>query len=239
MGAAKALAKALSLTTIMLISFPAFSEEEKKEEPKKAVSEPVERERDWIHGFARKSEKESPVPKDLIKKIESDYHASVKDPVLEAKPVVRHLMIVRAELTQEKPRALKGQVRIVTPPGGGTVELEDFVTPLKGAFDLKIFMENEHHEIQEISKVYFVSASKKRVLENETFGSGCGKYFDITSFFKNKMLEKGFDLYTANQRYVSVLRGTFVFVTYLPEALQLASLTFLDSRYKSWDCPGL
>jgi len=41
------------------------------------------------------------------------------------------------------------------------------------------------------------------------------------------MAKEGFELYTADQRYLSVVRGTFVFVSYAPDALQLASITFM------------
>jgi hypothetical protein len=115
--------------------------------------------------------------------------------------------------------------------------MADYVTPLKGEFHLKITLEDEHHARQPISKVYFISQSKTRKIENETYGSGCGKYMDVTSYFNKQMKKTGFELYTADQRYVSVLRGTFILVSYLPEALQLASVTFLDSRYSKWDCP--
>lgn len=193
---------------------------------------------DWIQGFAKHTDKDNPIPRELAKKLEDDYKAATKDPKAEhEKPFVRHLLVVSTELTQSKPRALRAQAHILTPPGGGTVDLADYVTPLKGLFRLKITLENDHREVQFPSKVYFISQSKERKVDNETFGSGCGKYFDVTKFFNTSMTRNGFELYTADQRYVPVVRGTFVFVSYTPEALQLASVTFYDSRYTAWDCP--
>jgi len=194
--------------------------------------------KEWVQGFARRGAKENPLPKELAKKIEEDYFKATNDPKMETKkPIVRQLLTVNTELTQEKLRALKGQTRIQTPPGGGTIDLADYVTPLKGAFRLKMMLEDEHHVAQNLSKVYFISESKKREIDHETYGAGCGKYMDVTSYFKKQMSSKGFDLYTAEQRYINVLRGTFILITYTPEALQLASVTFLDSRYPKWDCP--
>jgi len=202
------------------------------------LAEEVPNEKDWIQGFARKGPKENPIPQDLIKKIEEDYFKATRDPKMESKkPLVRQLMTVKTELQQEKLRALKGPTRILTPPGGGTIDLADYVTSLKGAFRLKILSEDEHHQTQNLTKVYFISQGKSHTLDGETFGAGCGKYMDVTSYFKKEMNHKGFDLYTADQRYVSVLRGTFILINYQPEALQLASVTFLDSRYTKWDCP--
>lgn len=203
-----------------------------------AAEEAATDEREWIQGFARRGAKENPLPKELAKKIEVDYLKATTDPKMETKKsIVRQLLNVKTELTQEKLRALKGQTRILTPPGGGTIDLADYVTPLKGAFRMNMQLEDEHHVAKNLSKVYFISESKKREIDHETYGAGCGKYMDVTSYFKRQMAHKGFDLYTAEQRYINVLRGTFILITYTPEALQLASVTFLDSRYPKWDCP--
>jgi hypothetical protein len=200
--------------------------------------EPVVSELEWIRAFAKHSDKDNPIPTRLVKQLEEEYKRATTDPKMEhTKAMVRHLMLVTSEFTQRRSRALKGPVRVLTPPGGGTVDLSDFVTSLHGAFNLKIRVENDHHERQLLSKVYFVSQSKQTKIDGEKFGSGCGLYMDVTSFFQKSMDKGGFDLYTADQRYLFVLHGTFVFATYSPEALQLASLTFYDSRYKNWDCP--
>lgn len=196
-------------------------------------------EMDWIRGFAKHTDKDNPVPRELVKKLEDDYRTATKDPKSEHdRPFVRHLMVVSTEMTQSRVRALKGPVQILTPPGGGTVDLADFVTPLKGAFNMKIRLENDHNETQIPTKVYFISQAKDRKIGEDHFGAGCDKYFDVTSFFLKRMAKDGFALYTADQRYLSVIRGTFVFVSYAPDALQLASLTFYDSRYTKWDCPA-
>jgi hypothetical protein len=61
---------------------------------------------------------------------------------------------------------------------------------------------------------------------------------EITSYYRKKNLGKGhgFDLYTADQRYVSVMGGTFVAVAFDKEALSVASLTFQDSRFPDLMC---
>lgn len=221
-------AKTSLLALVVILSSGALAAEEAKPTSDK----------EWIRGFARHAAKDNPIPEELVKKIEEDYLKATTDPKLEQKKtVVRHVVNVVTELTQEKVRALKGPTRIMTPPGGGTIDLADYVLPLKGAFQMKVQLEDEHHQNQPVSKVYFISQSKQRQIADEKFGAGCGKYMEITSYFTKQMKKNGFDLYTADQRYVSVVRGTFILVSYLPEALQLASVTFLDSRYTKWDCP--
>ena len=213
-----------------VVSCSAFASDEEK---------PATSDKEWIRGFARHAAKDNPIPEELVKRIDEDYHKAMNpDPKLEPKKTIaRHVLNVVTELTQPKTRALKGPTRIMTPPGGGSIDLADYVLPLKGAFQMKVALEDEHHQSQPISKVYFISQSKQRKIEDENYGAGCGKYMDITSYFNKQMKKSGFDLYTADQRYVSVVRGTFILVSYLPEALQLASVTFLDSRYTKWDCP--
>ena len=193
---------------------------------------------EWIRAFAKHTDKDNPIPKELAQKLEDDYKEATKDPKSEhEKPLIRHLMIVTTDLTQDRVRSLKGPTSILTAPGGGSIDLSDYVTPLKGMFRLKIKLENDHREAQLPARVYFISRSKVRQIGDEKFGAGCGKYYDITSFFNSKMAKGGFELYTADQRYVEVLRGTFVFASYSTDALQLASVTFYDSRYTAGECP--
>ena len=203
------------------------------------ATEPVGSGEKWIRGFAKQSDKDNPIPTALIKKIEEEYGKEMRDPKLEKDlPLNRHLMTVRTEMIQKEMKALSGPTRILTPPGGGSIDLEDFITPLRGSFQIRITTENEHHEPQALNRIYFISHTKKRDLDTDIFGAGCDhKVYDITSKFVSAMGKSGFTLYTADQRYLSVLQGTFVFASYVPGALQLASLTFFDSRYQKWDCP--
>jgi hypothetical protein len=247
---AKVAAKFILFTILSLSNALVWANEEKEEKKPevKKTEEPAETSENmsaegginkWIRGFAKQSDKDNPIPLELIKKIEEEYNKEMKDPKLEKDhPLNRHLMTVRAEMTQKEIKALSGPTRIIAPPGGGTIDLEDFITPLRGGFRLRLTTENEHHETQALNRVYFISHIKDRHIDGDTFGAGCDhKVYDITSKFTAAMAKGGFDLYTADQRYLSVLQGTFIFASYVPGALQLASLTFFDSRYHKWDCP--
>src|SRR5262249_21764923 len=78
---------------------------------------------EWINGFAKHTDKDNPIPKELAKKLEEDYKVTTKDPKDEhEKPLVRHLLVVSTELTQSKMRALKAQTRLLTAPGGGAID---------------------------------------------------------------------------------------------------------------------
>lgn len=231
--------KRVSLIIIGTFLFSSIGLSEEKAEEK---SKQEKLDDGFSKSFAKQSNKELLIPNQLIKKIEEDYRAFLKTAKKEEgsekaeKGVNRKLIIARIELTQEKRAALKNNTRIITPPGGGTIDLEDVVTPLKGSFHLSVKMEDDRHIDQTVHRVYFISQTKKRTIEKEEYGAGCGKFFDITSYYASTVRSPGATLYTADQRYVSVLGGTFVFVSHTAEALQLASLTFMDSRFTKWSC---
>jgi hypothetical protein len=59
---------------------------------------------------------------------------------------------------------------------------------------------------------------------------------EITSYFNKTASRLGFSLYSADQRYLSVVGGTFVAVQFEKEALSVATLTLTDSRYPHLLC---
>ena len=53
---------------------------------------------------------------------------------------------------------------------------------------------------------------------------------------KNGAKDPGFELYTSDQRYLSVMGGTVVAFVFEDDALFVGSLTFTDSRYPDLLC---
>lgn len=188
---------------------------------------------------ARTSSRDVKVPTALVAKVEKDYDAYLtKEGVINKGSIRRALLNVRADLQQKRRAALHEDARVVTPLGGGVVELSDLITPVRGAFAMKIVATRESGGEPENMKVFFVSRSKNRSINGEQFGAGCNKWMDITGFFKKAMAREGFQLYTADQRYLSVIGGTFVIVGYSKEAIEVGSITFTDSRYSEVLCPS-
>jgi hypothetical protein len=186
---------------------------------------------------ARNSSRDTKIPQSLVKKLESDYHAFlVKNEVSQKENIKRKLLNISAELTQKKPSALHENARIVTPLGGGVVDLSEFVTPVRGAFSMKILAHKEDGSDPGNLRVFYVSKAKTRVIDGDEYGAGCGKYMEITSYYNKRNSRRGFDLYTAAQRYLSVVGGTFVIVDFEKDALHVGSLTFMDSRYPDLLC---
>jgi hypothetical protein len=59
---------------------------------------------------------------------------------------------------------------------------------------------------------------------------------EITGYFDKKMDGAGFELYTADQRYLAAIGGTFIIVSFTKDALYVGSLGFEDSRYPDELC---
>ena len=186
---------------------------------------------------ARQSSRDVKLPTALVARIERDYRTFLQEQkVGDPEAIKRTLLNVSVELTQEKPVALHESVRIMTPLGGGVIDLEDFVTPLRGEYRARINAALEKGETPENLRVFFVSHAKSRRIAGEDYGAGCNRFMEITSFFKKKMKSSGFELYTADQRDLAVLGGTFVLASFDKEALHVGGVTFTDSRYPGEMC---
>ncbi len=186
---------------------------------------------------ARTSSRDVKVPTALVTKVEKDYDAFLTNlGVINKLPYKRTLLNVRAELKQKKPGALHENARVVTPLGGGVVDLAELVTPVRGAFTARIVGTLEGGATLEDYQIFYVSRAKARTIGSETFGAGCDKWMDITTYFKKVMKGDGFQLYTADQRYLSVIGGTFVLIGFAKEAISVGSISFTDSRFPEVMC---
>ncbi len=197
-----------------------------------SASEPAMKERP-----ARQSSRDVKVPRALVAQIEKEYRQFLAQndvPVKEG--LRRRLMNVNVELTQRKPIALHEDVRVVTPLGGGVVDLAEFVTPLRGAFKVRIKPLDDKSEPIDNVRVFFVSRTPARRIDRDDFGAGCGKYMEISKYYNETMQGAGSEVFTADQRYLSVLGGTFVIVAFEKEELQVGSVSFTDSRYPERFC---
>ncbi len=186
---------------------------------------------------ARNSSRDVKIPIDLVTRIEADYRTFLsKNEVSPKRNIKRQFLNITAELTQKGTPALHENVRVVTPLGGGIVDLSEFVTPLRGSFSLKVAVSKEDHTEPVGMRLFYVSRAKQRVIEGSDFGAGCDKFMEITGFHGAKANAQGFKLYTAGQRYISVVGGTFVATAYTKQALLVGSLTIMDSRYPEHQC---
>jgi len=201
------------------------------------AGEDVARMAELVDVAARTSSRDVRVPKALVARVEKDYDTFLTgEGVVNKVAVKRVLLNVRAELLQKKPGALHENARVVTPLGGGVVDLADLVTPVRASFHTKIVATHEDGGALHNARVYYVSRAKARSIDGDIYGAGCDKWMEITGYFNKIMRDGGFQLYTADQRYLSVLGGTFVLIGFAKEAIAVGSISFTDSRYPQVMC---
>ncbi len=176
---------------------------------------------------AKHSSRDVKIPRALVGRLEREYREYLTQQQVVLKDgIKRKLINVTAELTQKREAALHENVR----------DLAEHVTPLKGAFNVKILAHRENGDALEGHRVFFVSQAKPRILAGEDIGAGCGKFMEITSFYNQKMNRDGFEVYSTDRRYASVLGGSFVIVSFEKESLGVATVQFTDSRYPDLYC---
>lgn len=186
---------------------------------------------------ARTSSRDVKLPKALVTRIEREYRDYLKlQNIAEVEHIKRTLLDVVVELTQDRKAALPENLKISTPLGGGVIDLAEHVTAVRGAFKVKISPSIGKGDPISGTRVFFVSDSKVRKLAGESYGSGCGKFMEVTHYFNKSMLDGGFEVYTADQRYVSVLSGTFVITKFEPDSIYAGIVNFMDSRYPEMSC---
>lgn len=138
-------------------------------------------------------------------------------------------------LVEKNPGVIEGEaVKISLPRGGGTIDLARFITNRRGTF----YVGFDFPEFSEASgkKVVFVSKARKRRIGSEVFGAGCNQFFDITDEFFKKMKAEGLKVNTTNDRYLSVLGGSFLFSAEKGSDVHLAQVRFINSQQPQFFC---
>lgn len=140
-------------------------------------------------------------------------------------------------LVQKNPGIVEGEaVKLVLPKGGGKIDLSRFITNQKGSF--YVGFEFPAFEEAKNKKVLFVSGSRKRKIGGQVFGAGCNQFFDITDRFFKEMKTGGLKVNTTQERYLSVLGGTFLFSAQSNNDVHIAQVTFKSSQYSPLFCGG-
>ncbi|MEK2646511.1 hypothetical protein [Bdellovibrio sp. BCCA] len=138
-------------------------------------------------------------------------------------------------LVQKNPGIVEGEaVKILLPKGGGTIDLSRFITGQRGSF--YVGFEFPAFEKATAKKVLFVSGTRKRRIEQKIFGAGCNQFFDITDRFMKEMKGEGLKVNTTQERYLSVLGGTFLFSAQQGSDIHVAQVTFKNSQYTPLFC---
>lgn len=172
------------------------------------------------------------VPKKIFDQIETDLvgSASVQSVYL--------LAPIQAVLFSESNAVLKdNSTRITFPNGGGKLDLANYVTG-QGSFYLS-FPKEQFDSLPTLEKLYFISDSPKKKIEDEEFGLGCGKFVDIKKQFESVQKKSFLKLNTTDLRYLYVVSGYYIFVFKNNNQIYLTHLHVIDSRYPDHFCSSL
>lgn len=172
------------------------------------------------------------VPKKIFEQIETDLvgTASVQSVYL--------LSPIQAIISSDSNEVIKDNpTRIQFPNGGGRLDLAPYVTG-QGSFYIS-FPKEQFEGLPTLEKLYFISDSPKKKIEDEEFGLGCGKFIDIKKQFDSLQKKDFLKLNTTDLRYLYVVSGYFIFVFKNNNQLFLTHLHVTDSRYPDNFCSSL
>ncbi len=203
----------------------------------------------FAEGRPDRSDKNAVVPKEAVKDVQKAYLEHFKimrpdTPLSETKilsDIPRQFLNFDLYLLPRENRlAFKENYHFDLPRGGGVIDLKDYVTGSVGSFSVVLRVNSEISGVNEEDlktlKVFFLSNSKRRQISGENFGSGCDRYLEMSHFYESDLSTEGVEVNATDQRYVSVLAGTFYFFLFKETMLFLGSVTFEDSRFKDLMC---
>lgn len=199
-----------------------------------------------ISGAVKKSDRDVEIPKPLVTLIEKEYIQLTQSSEGQVSPsqdpltmdIPRKLLDITLYLHEKTTGVLMGRkYKFSLPAGGGTIDLAQAVqSHIRGSFYIEVEVDAEEKGKEAPLRVFFVSQAKQREIDGRQFGMGCDKFADITSYFHSAMNDQGFVVNTTEQRYISVVGGTFFFIRTTMEGLYLGSLTLEDSRFPRVQC---
>lgn len=127
--------------------------------------------------------------------------------------------------------------KIIFGPGGGDLDLRDFIAENRGAFRI-IFEFGADLDPAIKKRVWYLSNAVKRKVGTDSVGAGCDTYMDISSFVAQSNLKDGILIAVSGDRYVSALAGTFFFSAKRGGRVQTSRLTLFDSSKRKLQCRG-
>ncbi|MDZ4084820.1 MAG: hypothetical protein U1E10_17895 [Bdellovibrionales bacterium] len=122
-------------------------------------------------------------------------------------------------------------------PGGGEIDLRDFVQEDRGAFRV-VFEFAPELDPKIAKRVWYLSNARKRRLGNDTVGAGCATYMDISSVVNKSLKDEGLLVAIGDGRHVSALAGTFFFSTKNGSRTEVSRVTIYDSSKRALHCQG-
>ncbi len=172
----------------------------------------------------REIPKEVRLPSEVIKKWDE----------LETTGEMTQLLRIKITLTEKNPGVLKHPVvDVIFPPGGGELDFSQLIMKDKGTFNLTWTDPSGSEFVS--TEIYFIPAVGDSLLQGESWGDSCGQLLQMSSFGQ-KISKKGIDLNSTDFRHIRLMGGTFIFLKKSEKSLEVAQITFTDSRFEEKKC---
>jgi hypothetical protein len=124
---------------------------------------------------------------------------------------------------------------ITFPLGGGTVDLDHVLSKTKtGSYYLTFLAPTRGDD--EVREVFYLSNGRKRKYENSIAGSGCRHLLKLNSKFLDKMEKDPLLLTSFRHLDITMLAGTFIFVSRKKNDVFLSQITFTSSSQPQLLC---
>lgn len=123
-------------------------------------------------------------------------------------------------------------------PGGGDLDLRDFVLENRGAMRV-VFEFGEGVDPKSKRRVWYISNARKRRVGSDSVGAGCQTYMDISSVVEKSNKGEGLLFAIGDDRHVSALAGTYLFSVKNGTRVEVSRVTIYDSSKRALLCQGL
>lgn len=145
-------------------------------------------------------------------------------------------MSLSIEMNEVQEHVLSGnKYKIYFGKGGGVFDLASVLKNSEnGSFNLKIHLDMDLKDGN--FKVFHLNNATPFSYSTGKAKRPCSNFSDITSFFHKELAANGVLLSTAEQRYISTLVGSFIFVLVKNKVMYIAQLSFKDSRFPLRHC---
>lgn len=120
-------------------------------------------------------------------------------------------------------------------PGGGDLDLRDFVVENRGAMRV-VFEFGESVDPNAKRRVWYLSNAKRRRIGNDEVGAGCRTYMDISSAVETSQRGEGLLFAIGDDRHVSALSGTYFFSVKNGSRVEVSRVTIYDSSKRALLC---
>jgi hypothetical protein len=196
-----------------------------------------------VEAQVERANRDVQVPKVLVKELEKWYlfEERRRDPQragtdLEMLGALkRQLLNLQVMLLPKSGDALSHGLKFRMPTGGGTIDLAEHVPGRRGGFWVRMGIQKSPPDFIG-PRLFFLSGGRRRIVQGDEVGMGCAKWAELTSWHKGINPREGIDVYSPDQRYVSVLAGTWLFAVVARGELHLGTISYTDSRYPHLLC---